>query len=43
MLHAITPQPPQAAELAVLLVASLAATLARFALYRSWVFRGSAR
>ncbi len=42
MLHWIVAQPSRAAELAVLLVASLVATLARFALYRSWVFRGSA-
>jgi putative flippase GtrA len=42
-LHWITPRPTRVAELAVLLIASLAATLARFALYRSWVFRGSAR
>ncbi|HEY1641267.1 MAG TPA: glycosyltransferase [Streptosporangiaceae bacterium] len=43
VLHWITPQPPPAAELAVLLIASVAATLARFGLYRSWVFRGSSR
>jgi putative flippase GtrA len=43
MLHWMVPQPTKTAELAVLLVASLVATLARFALYRSWVFRGSAR
>ena len=43
MLHWIEPGPSRAAELAVLLLASLAATLARFALYRSWVFRGSTR
>jgi putative flippase GtrA len=42
MLHWMVPQPTRIAELAVLLVASLIATLARFALYRSWVFRGSA-
>jgi len=42
MLHWIVAQPSMTAELAVLLVASLVATLARFALYRSWVFRGSA-
>jgi putative flippase GtrA len=42
-LHWITPRPTRVAELAVLLIASLAATLARFVLYRSWVFRGSAR
>jgi putative flippase GtrA len=43
LLHATAARPSRAAELAVLLVASLVATLARFALYRSWVFRGSAR
>jgi putative flippase GtrA len=42
-LHWITPRPTRVAELAVLLIASLAATMARFVLYRSWVFRGSAR
>jgi len=42
-LHWITPQPTRLAELTVLLIASIVATLARFALYRSWVFRGSAR
>jgi putative flippase GtrA len=42
-LHWITPRPTRVAELAVLLIASLAATLARFVLYRSWVFRGSTR
>ena len=42
-LHWISPRPTRVAELAVLLIASLAATLARFVLYRSWVFRGSAR
>jgi putative flippase GtrA len=43
LLHAMAARPSRTAELAVLLVASLVATLARFALYRSWVFRGSAR
>ncbi len=42
-LHWITPRPTRVAELGVLLIASLVATLARFVLYRSWVFRGSAR
>ena len=42
-LRALAGRPGRTAELAVLLLASLAATLARFALYRSWVFRGSAR
>jgi putative flippase GtrA len=43
VLHWIAPQPTRVAELAVLLIASLVATLARFGLYRSWVFRGSTR
>jgi putative flippase GtrA len=43
VLHWTVPDPSRTAELAVLLAASLVATLARFALYRSWVFRGSAR
>jgi putative flippase GtrA len=43
LLHWMTARPSRTAELAVLLVASLIATLARFGLYRSWVFRGSAR
>jgi len=43
MLHWMVPQPTRAAELAALLVASLVATLARFALYRSWVFRGTSQ
>jgi putative flippase GtrA len=42
-LHGMAARPSRTAELAVLLLASLVATLARFALYRSWVFRGSAR
>jgi putative flippase GtrA len=43
VLHWIAPHPARVAELAVLLIGGLAATLARFGLYRSWVFRGSAR
>jgi putative flippase GtrA len=43
VLHWIASQPTRVAELAVLLIASLAATLARFGLYRSWVFRASSR
>jgi putative flippase GtrA len=38
-LHAAVPHPARAAEVAVLIAASLAATAVRFALYRSWVFR----
>jgi putative flippase GtrA len=41
-LHAVAPGSGRAAEVAVLLTAGLAATLLRFGLYRSWVFRGSA-
>jgi putative flippase GtrA len=41
-LHAIAPGAGRAAELTVLLAACFAATLLRFGLYRSWVFRGSA-
>jgi putative flippase GtrA len=43
MLHWMAARPTRTAELAVLLVASLVATLARFVLYRSWVFRGSSQ
>jgi putative flippase GtrA len=39
-LHAVTGQPGRAAEVAVLVAANLVATAVRFALYRSWVFRG---
>ncbi len=38
-LHAASAAPPRAAEVAVLVVANAAATLARFVLLRSWVFR----
>ena len=40
-LHAASPQPSRAAEVTVLILANLVATLVRFGLYRSWVFRGS--
>ena len=40
-LHAVTAQPGRAAEVAVLVVANLAATVVRFLLYRGWVFRGA--
>jgi putative flippase GtrA len=43
VLHATVAEPSRTAELAVLLAASLIATLARFGLYRSWVFRGGSR
>jgi putative flippase GtrA len=39
-LHAATGQPGRAAEVTVLVAANLVATAVRFALYRSWVFRG---
>ena len=38
-LHLIWPRPSRVAEVAVLIVANLAATVVRFGLYRSWVFR----
>jgi putative flippase GtrA len=40
-LHAVTAQPGRAAEVAVLVVANLVATVVRFLLYRGWVFRGA--
>jgi len=40
VLHAVTARPGRAAEVAVLVSASLLATILRFALYRRWVFRG---
>jgi putative flippase GtrA len=39
-LHAFIAQPARATEVIVLVVANLVATVVRFALYRSWVFRG---
>jgi len=39
-LHAVSARPGRAAEVTVLILANLAATVVRFALYRSWVFRG---
>jgi putative flippase GtrA len=41
VLHAVTAQPGRAAEVAVLVVANLAATVVRFLLYRGWVFRSA--
>ncbi|MGD0924324.1 MAG: bifunctional glycosyltransferase family 2/GtrA family protein [Streptosporangiaceae bacterium] len=41
-LHASAPRASRAAELTVLVAANLAATLVRFGLYRSWVFRQDA-
>jgi putative flippase GtrA len=42
-LHALQPHAGRLAEVCVLVVAGVVATLVRFGLYRSWVFRGSAR
>ena len=42
-LHAISARPSRLAEVVVLVAANLAATVVRFALYRSWVFRGHGR
>jgi putative flippase GtrA len=39
-LHAAIARPGRAAEVAVLVAANLVATVVRFVLYRSWVFRG---
>jgi putative flippase GtrA len=39
-LHTLSARPSRAAEVVVLVVANLVATVVRFALYRSWVFRG---
>jgi putative flippase GtrA len=39
-LHAAVGTPGRAAEVTVLVAASLAATVVRFVLYRQWVFRG---
>ncbi|NLU73994.1 bifunctional glycosyltransferase family 2/GtrA family protein [Streptomyces sp. HNM0575] len=39
-LDTAAPHPPHSAELAVLIVANLAATLLRFLLFRTWVFAG---
>jgi putative flippase GtrA len=41
-LYAVTAQPGRATEVTVLVVANLIATVVRFALYRTWVFRGHA-
>jgi putative flippase GtrA len=42
-LHAVVPQPGRGLEVAVLVGASLLATLVRFVLYRNWVFRSDPR
>jgi putative flippase GtrA len=39
-LHALSARPSRAAEVVALVAANLVATVVRFALYRSWVFRG---
>ena len=39
LLHAVAPSASRALELAVLVVANLAATVLRFVLLRGWVFR----
>jgi putative flippase GtrA len=39
-LHAVSARPGRATEVAVLILANLAATAVRFGLFRSWVFRG---
>ena len=38
-LHAVTARPARAAEVTVLVLASLLATVLRFLIYRHWVFR----
>ena len=39
LLHLLDPSPSRALELAVLVAANLVATVLRFVLLRSWVFR----
>jgi putative flippase GtrA len=43
LLHHTDPEPGRASEVTVLVAANLLATIVRFGLYRSWVFRCSAR
>ena len=43
VLHHATARPGRVTEVSVLVVANLLATIVRFGLYRSWVFRGSVR
>jgi putative flippase GtrA len=43
VLHHSDPEPGRITEVSVLVAANLLATIVRFGLYRSWVFRGSAR
>ena len=42
-LHAVFPHASRSAEVAVLVLANLVATIVRFGLYRGWVFRGQPR
>ena len=42
-LHAVAPRSGRGTEVAVLVVASMLATLVRFVLYRNWVFRSDLR
>jgi len=39
VLHAVTARPSRAIEVSVLVIATIGATVVRFALYKSWVFR----
>jgi putative flippase GtrA len=43
LLHAVAPDAGHGAELAVLTIANIAATLVRFLLFRAWVFARRAR
>ncbi len=43
VLHHATARPGRVTEVSVLVAANLLATIVRFGLYRSWVFRGSVR
>jgi hypothetical protein len=40
-MHLVEPAPPRALEVTVLVAANLAATVIRFVLMRSWVFRAA--
>jgi putative flippase GtrA len=42
-LHGLEPRAPRTAELAVLVVANLTATVTRYLVLRAWVFRPAAR
>ncbi len=43
VLHAVSPHASRTAEVTVLVLANLIATVVRFGLYRGWVFRGQPR